>query len=194
MTNNRLLGALLAAGLFFVACGGGGGGGTSPGATTGGTSPRATTGAGATTGATTGATSPRATTGAAATTGTGGDAATVQLAENDEFGQILVDAEGMVLYGFVPDEAEGEPTCYDQCATAWPPLLVEGEDYTVGEGLDEADFSTAERTDEGTQLKIGTYPLYYFANDEEPGDTNGQGVGENWFVVGADGELIREAE
>ncbi len=193
MTNSRLLGAVLAAGLLVAACGGGGGA-TSPGATTGTqTSPRATS-PGATTGA---ATTAPSTAGTGATTAPAGDdAAIVQLAESD-LGQILVDAEGMVLYGFVPDEEEGEPTCYDDCAEAWPPLLVEDDDdddFTVGEGLDEADFSTAERTDDGTQLKIGTYPLYYFANDEAPGDTNGQGLNDVWLVVGADGELIRDTE
>jgi len=117
--------------------------------------------------------------------------ATVMIADSD-LGEIVVDGEGMTLYGFVPDEANGEPTCYEGCAQAWPPLLVEG-DFTVGEGLDDADFSTATRTDSGTQLKFGTYPLYYFATDSAPGDINGQGVGGNWFVIGADGQLIGDS-
>ena len=125
----------------------------------------------------------------AAATGASGDA-TVQLAESD-LGQILVDAEGMTLYGFVPDEETGEPTCYDDCAAAWPPLTVD-DGFTVGEGLSEEDFTTAERTDGGLQLKLGTYPLYYFADDAAPGDTSGQGLNDVWFVIGADGELIRE--
>jgi hypothetical protein len=33
--------------------------------------------------------------------------------------------------------------------------------------------------------------LYYFAGDKQAGDTNGQGVGKVWFVVGADGELVK---
>lgn len=118
-------------------------------------------------------------------------AAVVQVAASD-LGDILVDAEGMTLYGFVPDEETGAPTCYEDCAAAWPPLIVDG-DFSVGEGLDQAAFSTAERTDgAGTQLAIGTYPLYYYADDAAPGDLNGQGLGENWYVVGADGELITE--
>ena len=36
----------------------------------------------------------------------------------------------------------------------------------------------------------GDWPLYYFAADAAAGDTTGQGVGEKWFVVGADGALI----
>jgi predicted lipoprotein with Yx(FWY)xxD motif len=142
----------------------------------------------ATEGATEGATE-EATDAGETPSGTGA-AVTVELAESD-LGQILVDAEGMTLYGFVPDEADGEPTCYDDCAAAWPPLTVD-DGFAVGEGLSEDDFTTAERTDGGVQLKLGTYPLYYFADDEAPGDTNGQGLNDVWFVIGADGELIRE--
>lgn len=140
------------------------------------------------------ATSPPAATTAPVSPGaTGAPAgdATVQLASSD-LGEILVDAEGLTLYGFTPDEATGEPTCYDDCAASWPPLVAD-ESFTVGEGLDEAMFVIVSRTDDaGDQLKFGTYPLYYFAGDTAPGQTNGQGLGENWFVIGADGELIRE--
>ena len=34
--------------------------------------------------------------------------------------------------------------------------------------------------------------LYLFANDGAPGDVNGQGVGDVWYVVGPDGEIIRD--
>jgi predicted lipoprotein with Yx(FWY)xxD motif len=34
-------------------------------------------------------------------------------------------------------------------------------------------------------------PLYTFADDAAAGDTNGQGVGDKWFVVDAEGELVR---
>jgi predicted lipoprotein with Yx(FWY)xxD motif len=120
-------------------------------------------------------------------TGTG--EATVMVATSP-LGQILVDAEGMTLYLFTPDEA-GTPTCYDACAEAWPPLLAEGDEIEVGEGLDDSDFSTVARTDDGEQIKIGDWPLYYFAGDEAPGDTNGQGLNGSWFVVGPNGEAIR---
>ena len=115
-------------------------------------------------------------------------AATVMVADSD-LGEILVDPEGRTLYLFTPDEA-GTPTCYDACAAAWPPLLAEGE-IEVGEGLDDSDFSTATRTDGGEQVKIGDWPLYYFANDAAPGDTNGQGLNEKWYVVSPAGEAIK---
>jgi predicted lipoprotein with Yx(FWY)xxD motif len=120
----------------------------------------------------------------------GGGEITVDVADSD-LGEILVDGEGVTLYAFTNDQ-NGESACYDQCEQNWPPLTVEDEDeIEVGEGLDDSDFTTVERTDGNMQVKIGDWPLYYFANDEGPGDTNGQGVGGVWFVVGADGELIR---
>ena len=111
----------------------------------------------------------------------------VALAEN-ALGTILVDAEGMTLYGFMAD-TEGVPTCYEDCATAWPPLLGDASAAT-GEGLDASLLTAVERTDGTTQLKYGAWPLYYWASDTAPGDATGQGVGSVWFVIGADGNLI----
>ena len=47
-------------------------------------------------------------------------AATVALADSP-LGKILVDASGKTLYMFEKD-ADGTPTCYDDCATNWPAL------------------------------------------------------------------------
>ena len=115
--------------------------------------------------------------------------AAVEVADN-ALGQILVDAEGVTLYGFTADTA-GESTCYDQCATNWPPLLVDDAAAAVaGAGLDASLISTVERTDGTIQVKYGDWPLYYFANDTAAGDTNGQAVGDVWYVVDPAGELI----
>jgi predicted lipoprotein with Yx(FWY)xxD motif len=114
-------------------------------------------------------------------------AATVGLADSS-LGQILVDAEGRTLYAFTKD-TDGTPTCYDDCAANWPPLLADG-DATPGEGLDASLLTTVARTDGTMQVKYGDWPLYYFAADAAPGDTNGQGVNSVWYVVGADGTII----
>jgi predicted lipoprotein with Yx(FWY)xxD motif len=118
----------------------------------------------------------------------GGDAA-VEVTDN-ALGQILVDTDGMTLYGFTADTA-GESTCYEQCATNWPPLLVDDAAAAVaGAGLDASLITTVERTDGTIQVKYGDWPLYYFANDAAAGDTNGQAVGDVWYVVDPAGELI----
>lgn len=120
-------------------------------------------------------------------------AATVAVATSD-LGDILVDPEGNTLYMFVPDEeAGGEPTCYDDCAQAWPALEASGE-LTAGEGVDQDLLGTVERTDGGEQVTYNDLPLYHFSGNEAAGDTNGQGINDVWWVLGPDGEPIREGQ
>jgi predicted lipoprotein with Yx(FWY)xxD motif len=114
-------------------------------------------------------------------------AASITLADN-ALGTILADGAGKTLYAFTKD-VDGESTCYDDCAGAWPPLLADGAPV-AGDGLDAAMLTTVERTDGTTQLKYGDWPLYYWAADSAPGDATGQGVGGVWFVIAADGSLI----
>ena len=114
---------------------------------------------------------------------------TIALATNP-LGEIIVDGEGMTLYAFTPDTA-GESTCYDDCATAWPPLLAtDAAAISAGAGLDATKLTTVDRTDGTKQVKYGDWPLYFFADDAAAGDTKGQGLFDRWYVVDAAGELI----
>ncbi len=115
----------------------------------------------------------------------------INLAESTEYGQYLVDANGMSLYLFMPD-AQGASTCYDDCATNWPPALVDSADAlpTLGEGLDQSLLATVERDDGTIQLTYNGWPLYYYIGDMAAGDTNGQGLGSNWFLVSPTGEAL----
>lgn len=114
--------------------------------------------------------------------------ATISL-DSTSLGDVIVDAEGMTLYAFTPDSADAS-TCNDACADTWPPVADDG-DVTVGEGLDEDLLSTITRADGSKQLAYGDHPLYLFSGDQSAGQTNGQGVGDRWFVVDAEGELIQ---
>jgi predicted lipoprotein with Yx(FWY)xxD motif len=102
-----------------------------------------------------------------------------------DLGDVLVDGEGMTLYLFEPDD-QGDSTCYDDCAQAWPPLLADG-DPVAGEGADEALLGTVERDDGSMQVTYDGWPLYHWSGDEQPGDTNGQGIQDVWWVVAPDG-------
>lgn len=106
-------------------------------------------------------------------------------------GTVLVDAEGLTLYGFTPDEG-GTPTCTDACAETWPPLFTDSSD--LPESLDPSVFSVVEHPSGEPQLAAGGWPLYYYAADAEPGDVNGQGVGDKWFAVTPDGSLLQERD
>ncbi len=101
-------------------------------------------------------------------------------------GRVLVDANGLTLYGRTP-EANGMPTCVDACATAWPPVTVAGSSLPAG--LDAKVFSVVARPDGSYQLKAGKWPLYRYAGDAKAGDTNGQGSGGVWFAVTPTGAL-----
>ena len=92
----------------------------------------------------------------------------------------------MTLYVFLPDDA-GPSICMDQCLAAWPALAGPA---TAGDGADESLLGTAACDDGSEQATYNGWPLYYFAQDEAPGDVNGQGVGDNWYVVDASGEMI----
>ena len=105
---------------------------------------------------------------------------------SSDLGSFLTDAGGNTLYLFLPD-GQGESQCYDGCEQAWPPLTAT---TSAGAGTDGDLLDTAERTDGTTQVTYNGWPLYYFANDAAPGDTNGQGVNDVWFVVDAAGDAI----
>jgi predicted lipoprotein with Yx(FWY)xxD motif len=117
------------------------------------------------------------------------EAATVQVADSDKHGEILVDAEGMTLYAFMKDTAD-KSNCTDACAQTWPPLVADG-DPTAGEGVDEEKLGTIDRDGGDTQVSYNDHPLYTYSPDEKAGDTKGQGVGGNWYVVSADGEPMK---
>lgn len=105
-------------------------------------------------------------------------------------GAILVDPDGMTVYRFVPD-TEGTSTCTGGCLENWPPVAVDdGGTVAAGDRVN-AELDTITRDDGTTQATVNGFPVYYFANDAAAGDTNGQGVGGNWYVVGADGEMIQ---
>lgn len=107
---------------------------------------------------------------------------------SSDLGDIVTDADGFTLYVFEPDQ-QGDSTCYDTCEDNWPPLVG---DVSAGDGIDGALIGSSERTDGSLQVTYDGWPLYYFAADTAPGDTNGQLVGDVWFVIGPDGTPIRE--
>ena len=119
-------------------------------------------------------------------------AATVAVAANADYGDILVDANGMTLYMFDKD-APGTSNCYGGCAERWPPLLIAaGETPVAGDGV-TAELGTTERTDGTVQVTANGWPLYYWFEDTAAGETKGQAVGDVWWVMGPDGTINRTA-
>ncbi len=119
-----------------------------------------------------------------------GDQATLDVATSG-LGQILVDSQGRTLYLFAKDTGT-QSECSGACAGAWPPLMVTGK-TTVGDGADASLVGSTMRSDGGEQVTYAGHPVYLFSGDQNPGDTNGEGVvayGASWYAVSPAGDQI----
>ncbi len=103
-------------------------------------------------------------------------------------GTILVGPAGMTLYMFLPDTSTTS-ACTGACASLWPPLT--GALPSLGTGLSASDFGSLTRSDGAAQVTFHGHPLYYYSGDNVAGNTNGQGLKGNWYVLGADGNPIK---
>ena len=59
--------------------------------------------------------------------------------------------------------------------------------------MDASKFGTTTRTDGAIQVTYNSWPLYYYAKDQAPGDVTGQDVGSVWYVVSPAGEKMSAA-
>ena len=94
---------------------------------------------------------------------------------------ILTDERGMTLYRYTADQGSTS-VCYDGCAIAWPPVLVDAVPATQDPSLAQ-HLGLTPRSDGTRQLTYNNQPLYYDVGDANPGDTNGQASDGVWFVV-----------
>ena len=104
---------------------------------------------------------------------------------------VLVDSQGRTLYLFAKDTGT-QSECTGACASAWPPLQATGNP-TVGGGADASLVATTMRSDGSPQVTYAGHPLYLFSGDQNPGDTNGEGVvayGASWYAVSPAGTQI----
>ena len=109
-------------------------------------------------------------------------------------GRVLVDARGRTLYLFENDK-HGKSACYGACAAYWPPLLSTVKPRP-GKGVRASLLGSTKRTDGKRQVTYAGHPLYTFAGDTAPGQTNGQGKvldGGLWTVASAAGAPVANA-
>lgn len=103
---------------------------------------------------------------------------------NATLGAYLIGYTGRTVYTYTKDTGSVS-TCYDTCATNWPPYIVGAEDNVkqVKSGVNASKVGTTVRTDGSIQMTYGGKPLYFYVGDKMGGYANGQGVGGVWFVV-----------
>jgi predicted lipoprotein with Yx(FWY)xxD motif len=118
---------------------------------------------------------------------------TVKAVGTAGLGKLVVNSSGLTLYHYT-DEKRGAIECTGGCVKLWPPLLVKaGQKPIAGPGLRAAWLGTIARPGGGRQVTYNGFALYRYAPDHKAGDVNGQGVEGEWYVIGANGKLIRKA-
>jgi len=126
--------------------------------------------------------------GESAETSGGGDGI-VSAAKVGDLGTVLVDSEGLTLYDFHKDKGS-KSACYGACASAWPPLLTEGNPQAQGPA-DRSMLGTTKRTDGTEQVTYNGWPLYTYAGDQKPGEANGNDIsqfGAQWYALQPNGQ------
>jgi predicted lipoprotein with Yx(FWY)xxD motif len=138
------------------------------------------------------------TTAGSAPTGTpasGSTTATVIESHAGSAGSFLTNASGRAVYLWAADSMN-KSMCSGACAQAWPPVTSMGQ-VTAAHGANTADLGTITRSDGTKQVTYSGHPLYYFAGDSGPGQTNGQGsdsFGAKWWLVTPAGAKITAAD
>ena len=142
---------------------------------------------------TTAAAAPAAATTTSATTSAAAAQGETIASKKTKLGRILEDEDGRVLYLFEADKTSTS-TCSGACAQAWPPVTTDAGPKAE-HGTQAAKLGTTMRSDGKTQVTYAGHPLYYYAEDEKPGQMNGEGskeFGAEWYVVGPNGKKVEQ--
>jgi len=105
----------------------------------------------------------------------------VNIAYKQGVGFYLQNSSGWTLYLRKSDtQSPLASTCTGGCINTWPAFY--SANVVVPPQLNSSGFTVVSRADGVKQLSYQGWPLYYYVKDLKPGDTNGQGVGNTWFV------------
>lgn len=103
--------------------------------------------------------------------------------------QIVVDAHGDTLYALSPETVHHLLCKSKECFKFWPPLTVSSHKAKLKAGAGvEGKLGLLRRKRGVFQVTLRGMPLYRFAGDHAPGETNGQGIkgfGGTWFAATA---------
>lgn len=143
------------------------------------------------------AASPVATT-AAATTPTSSTSAATQPSgtgvsvigtQHTQDGALITGIDGRTVYYFQPDKKSSaghvkSSTCYNACATVWPPVLATTTPSASGSAKASL-IGLAKRTDGTMQVTYNGLPLYYYAADTKSGQVTGNHLRDGFGFWGA---------
>jgi predicted lipoprotein with Yx(FWY)xxD motif len=113
-------------------------------------------------------------------------------AARSQYGTILFDGRGFVLYAFSKD-TRGRSACAGACAKRWPPYIATGN-LIGGAGVAGGRLGTIRRNNGSRQATYAGRPLYYYVGDTKPRQILCQNVSEFgglWLVVRPNGTVVR---
>jgi len=108
------------------------------------------------------------------------------------WGNVLVDGNGMTLYISTFDPPD-RSYCDADCLEMWQPLLAK-DNLELSEGVYPSLLGTGTLPDGSKVVTYGHWPLYRFTLDAKPGDNEGQGYFESWFMISPEGEVLQSRE
>jgi predicted lipoprotein with Yx(FWY)xxD motif len=113
----------------------------------------------------------------------GGNPATLLKTDATRVGTVLTNGTGYTLYWFSQDTATSS-ACNNVCQNNWPPVTGRPK-LDAGVSL-PGKLGAFTRVGGVTQATYDGHPIYTYAGDFEPGDTDGNGLyefGGYWYAV-----------
>jgi predicted lipoprotein with Yx(FWY)xxD motif len=110
---------------------------------------------------------------------------------DSDYGPILANGRGRALYLFTVDTAKMS-SCSGDCATAWPPYVVKSKPTALS-GVRRGLIGTTRRGDGKLQATYAGHPVYFYVDDNEPGEVLCQAVNEfggYWYVLRSNGKAV----
>ena len=109
--------------------------------------------------------------------------------QDSDFGRVLFDANGQVVYAFENDRTNRSNCTSEDCVDAWPPVLTQ-EQPSADRGVQPRLLGTIRRSNGSLQVTYNGRPLYFYAH-EAPGEIKCHNVdlhGGLWWVVTPQGD------
>lgn len=88
----------------------------------------------------------------------------------------LMDPQGRPLYVYDLDQ-RGKPTCYNACASSWPPVVAPRDAKPTGH------WTTVTRHDGTKQWAYAGRPVYFWKNDIASGSRGAVPISKYWHVA-----------
>ncbi len=104
------------------------------------------------------------------------------------YGPVVANDRGQVLYDYADDTPTTSACNAAWCLVDWPPLQDSGT--PTAPASITAPIAVIDGAGGTRQVTLGGHPLYTFAGDLHPGDTRGQAIGSDWYLVSPAGITV----